>query len=112
MSGVSFILYINGLTSNSIQAEANLKSMCLSNFPNNHRIEIIDVFQHPERALADGIIVTPTLVKVAPVPKQVIMGNLSDIPRVLSAVMWTGAKSAHPYSSRFSSVLAPPPAGP
>lgn len=66
--------------------------MCLSNFPDNHRIEIVDVSQQPDRALADGIIVTPTLVKVAPGPKQVVMGNLSNIPRVLSAVRWDGTK--------------------
>ena len=69
-----------------------MKSMCLSNFPDNHQIEIVDVSQQPDRALADGIIVTPTLVKVGPGPKQVIMGNLSNIPRVLSAVRWDGTK--------------------
>jgi len=52
----------------------------------------MDVVEHPERALADGIIVTPTLVKVAPGPKQVIMGNLSNIPRVLRAVRWDGTR--------------------
>jgi circadian clock protein KaiB len=91
MTGVSFILYISSQTSNSIQAEANLRAMCLTNFPDHH-IEIMDVVEHPERALADGIIVTPTLVKVAPGPKQVIMGNLSNIPRVLSAVRWDGTR--------------------
>jgi circadian clock protein KaiB len=90
MATLSFILYISSQTPNSIQAEANLKSMCLSNFRDNYHIEIIDVFRQPERALADGIIVTPTLVKVGPGPKQVIMGNLSNIPRVLSAVRWEG----------------------
>ena len=66
--------------------------MCLSNFPDNHQIEIVAVSQQPERALADGIIVTPTLVKLGPGPKQVIMGNLSNIPKVLSAVRWDGTK--------------------
>ena len=92
MTVISFILYVSSQTPNSIQAEANLKSMCLSNFPDNHQIEIVDVSQQPDRALADGIIVTPTLVKVAPGPKQVVMGNLSNIPRVLSAVRWDGTK--------------------
>jgi circadian clock protein KaiB len=92
MTVISFILYVSSQTPNSIQAEANLKSMCLSNFPDNHRIEIVDVAQQPDRALTDGVIVTPTLVKVAPGPKQVIMGNLSNIPRVLSAVRWDGTK--------------------
>jgi circadian clock protein KaiB len=92
MTTVSFILYICSQTPNSIQAEANLKSMCRSNFPENHQIEIVDVLRQPQRALTDGIIVTPTLVKIAPVPKQVIMGNLSNIPRVLSAIRWDGTK--------------------
>ena len=90
MATLSFILYISSQTPNSIQAEANLKSMCLSNFPDSHHIEIIDVSQQPQRALGDGIIVTPTLVKIAPEPKQVIMGNLSDIPRVLRSINWNG----------------------
>ena len=67
--GHSFIhsfFHISSQTPNSIQAEANLKSMCLSNFPDSHHIEIIDVSQQPQRALGDGIIVTPTLVKIAP----------------------------------------------
>ena len=34
--------------------------------------------------------VTPTLLKIAPEPKQMIMGNLSDIPRVLLALSWNG----------------------
>jgi circadian clock protein KaiB len=92
MTAVSFILYISGQTPNSVQAEANLRSMCLANFPDHHQIEVVDVSQNPLRALADGIIVTPTLVKVTPGPKQVIMGNLSNIARVLSAVRWEGMK--------------------
>ena len=79
------ILYIKSKTPNSVVAEANLRAMCQTSFP-DYNIEIIDVLKDPDRALADGIIVTPTLVKVAPVPQQVIMGNLSDMPRVLSAV--------------------------
>jgi circadian clock protein KaiB len=90
-TGVLFILYIKSKTPNSIQAEANLRAMCQSNFP-EYDIEVIDVLKNPERALADGIIVTPTLVKVAPVPQQVIMGNLSDTARVLKAVKRDGSK--------------------
>jgi circadian clock protein KaiB len=87
--GVLFILYIKSLTPNSVQAETNLRAMCQTNFP-EYDIEIIDVLKDPDRALADGIIVTPTLVKVAPVPQQVIMGNLSDAQRVLSTVTRDG----------------------
>jgi circadian clock protein KaiB len=65
MSGILFMLYIKSHTSNSVQAEANLRTMCQTNFP-DYEIEVIDVKKEPLRALADGIIVTPTLVKIAP----------------------------------------------
>jgi circadian clock protein KaiB len=92
MNTVSFILYVTGQTPNSVQAVANLTAMCLANFPDSHHIEIVDVAKNPDRALSDGIIVTPTLIKVAPGPRQVIMGNLSNIPRVLNAVRWEGMR--------------------
>jgi circadian clock protein KaiB len=86
----SFILYTAGNLPNSVQAVSNLRAMCLAHFPNHHRIEIVDLLQNPQRGPVDGIIVTPTLVKIAPEPKQTIMGDLSDIPRLLHAISWTG----------------------
>ena len=92
MNVLSFILYTAGALPNSVQAVANLKAMCLANFPDYHRIEIVDLLQDPQRGLADGngIVVTPTLVKLTPEPKQTIFGNLSDIPQVLRAISWNG----------------------
>ena len=37
----------------------------------------------PGRALADGVIVTPTLLKLSPPPAQRLIGNLSNAARVL-----------------------------
>jgi circadian clock protein KaiB len=88
----SFILYTAGNLPNSVQAVSNLRAMCLAHFPNHHRIEIVDLLQNPQRGPVDGIIVTPTLVKTAPEPKQTIMGDLSDIPRRLHAISWTGKR--------------------
>jgi circadian clock protein KaiB len=88
MTALSFILYTAGTLPNSVQAVANLKTMCLAHFPDHHRIEIIDLLQNPQRGLADGIMVAPTLVKLTPEPKQTIFGNLSDIPQVLRAISW------------------------
>jgi len=90
MIDVSFILYTSGQSPNSIQAEANLNAMCLAHFPDHHRIEIVDILQDPQRGWADGIIVTPTLVRISPEPKQIVMGNLSDLSWVLQAVRWNG----------------------
>jgi circadian clock protein KaiB len=90
MTMLSFVLYTAGNSPNSIQAVSNLQKMCSTHFPDRHKIEIIDLLRDPRRGLADGIIVTPTLLKIDPPPFQMIMGNLSDIPRVLSAISWDG----------------------
>ncbi len=47
------------------------------------KMEIVDLLVEPRRGMADGIIVTPTLLKLAPKPPQRLIGNLSDTARVL-----------------------------
>ena len=81
-----FRLYIANGAPNSVRALANLYAICRKHFPESHRIEVIDVLQEPLRALAEAILVTPTLVKVSPAPEQQIIGNLSEEEEVLRAL--------------------------
>jgi circadian clock protein KaiB len=76
-------LYIAGMTPNSVRAIANARAICSEHFASNHELEIVDVQWHGRRALADGIIVTPTLLRLRPVPVQRVIGDLSDTARVL-----------------------------
>nr|WP_315230462.1 circadian clock KaiB family protein [uncultured Albidiferax sp.] len=78
-----FRLYVAGGAQNSLRAISNLKALCRTHLPNRHKIEIIDVLQKPRRGLADGISLTPTLVKLAPQPERHIVGSLSQTPTVL-----------------------------
>jgi circadian clock protein KaiB len=82
----SLRLYIAGDAVNSAQALANLRALCRSHLPERHSIEIVDVFREPERALADGIFMTPTLVRLAPLPLRKIVGTLSDVPTLMQAL--------------------------
>jgi circadian clock protein KaiB len=81
-----FRLYVAGNAQNSGQAVANLTALCRAHLPNRHEIEVVDVFRQPKRALADGILMTPTLVKLAPSPVQRIVGALSQTQTVLQAL--------------------------
>jgi circadian clock protein KaiB len=74
----SFRLYIAGEAVNSAQALANLQALCRGHLAGRHRIEVVDVFREPARALADGIFMTPTLLRLAPAPLRKIVGTLSD----------------------------------
>jgi circadian clock protein KaiB len=85
-TSVRFRLYVAGAAQNSVQAIANLGAICREYLPERHEIEIVDVFREPKRALAEGVFLTPTLVKYSPYPLQRIVGTLSHTAPVLSAL--------------------------
>ena len=86
MTIVRFRLYVADDTSNSAQALANLHAICNRYLPGRHKIEVVDVFKHPDRALEDRIFMTPTLVKLAPDHVERIVGTLSQTSLVLQVL--------------------------
>jgi circadian clock protein KaiB len=81
-----FRLYVAGSSPNSMQAVANLNGLCREHLPDRHQVEIVDVLREPRRALDDGILLTPMLIKLSPEPICKIIGNLSESRLVLSAL--------------------------
>jgi circadian clock protein KaiB len=84
--GLRLRLYIAGNAPNSVRAIGNCRAICAEHFASRHELEIVDLLTHPTRALADGIIVTPTLLKLSPLPVQRVIGSLSDTNQVLLAL--------------------------
>ncbi len=78
-------LYVVGNAANSVRAITNVKAICTEHFADKHDLEIVDLLEAPRRAIADGIIVTPTLLKLCK-PVGRIIGDLSDIQQVLVAL--------------------------
>lgn len=76
-------LYVAGNSPNSLLATANTRMICDEYFAARHDLEIVDTLEHPARALRDGIVVTPTLLKLSPSPTVRVIGNLSDTGAVL-----------------------------
>lgn len=81
-----FCLYVAGGTQNSETARINFTALCRNYFDDHCEIEIVDVLRDPERALEDGILMTPTLIKLWPVPARRIVGTLSQTQLVLNAL--------------------------
>ena len=79
-------LYIAGRAPNSVKAIANLEAICRQHLKDGFKLEIVDVCEHPQRALDDGVLVTPSLAKLSPTPGGNVNGNLSDSGRVLAAL--------------------------
>jgi circadian clock protein KaiB len=81
-----FRLYIAGEGPNSVHAVANLQAICRECLSDRHEIEIVDILKDQDRALADGVMMTPLLVKLSPAPVRKIVGSLSVRDSVLQAL--------------------------
>lgn len=79
-------LYIAQGAPNSVKAIANLEAICKEHLQDGFKLEIVDVLEFPLRALAEGVLVTPSLAKVSPSPSARIVGDLSDQASVLNAL--------------------------
>ena len=76
-------LYISGSTSKSALAVKNIKRICERYLKNGYELEVIDLYQQPNLARDEQIVVVPTLIKRSPPPLRVLIGDLSDIKKVL-----------------------------
>ena len=79
-------LFMAGDGSNSRQALSNLRQLCREHLKGRCTIETVDVIKDFESAIRENILVTPALILVAPSPRVVILGNLSDRPKLLLAL--------------------------
>ena len=76
-------LYVAGQTPKSVAAINNLTKICESHLAGRYRIEVIDLLVNPKLAAGDQILAVPTLVRHLPEPIKKIIGDLSNVERVL-----------------------------
>ncbi len=78
-----FRLYVAGVTRNSELARANVVALCATLPAGQCTIEVADVLVNPDRALQDGIFMTPTLARLWPQPSQFVVGTLGHTPDLI-----------------------------
>jgi circadian clock protein KaiB len=76
-------LYVAGPTRRSVAAISNLQRICDVHLGGRYAIEVIDLLEQPNMAKADEIVAIPTLVRKLPPPIRKIIGDLSNVDRVL-----------------------------
>jgi circadian clock protein KaiB len=76
-------LYITGTTNRSVLALTNLKKICEEYLEGRYELEVIDLYQMPSLAKDEQIIAAPTLIKKLPLPFRRIIGDMSNIEKVL-----------------------------
>ena len=76
-------LYITGQTPKSERAIANVQRIREQELQGKYELVIIDVLEQPQLAEEMKILATPTLIKELPPPLYRVIGDLSDVEKVL-----------------------------
>ncbi len=79
-------LFITGATPNSVRAVANAREILESHLKGRYSLEVIDVYQQEDIAEKEQLVALPLLVKKAPLPERRMIGDLSNIDKVLKGL--------------------------
>src|SRR5512142_623876 len=76
-------LYVAGMSPRSRRALESLRGVLERVLPGDYELEVVDIYQEPGEAELNQIVAVPALVKRAPNPVKVLVGDMSDTRRLL-----------------------------
>jgi circadian clock protein KaiB len=76
-------LYVSGSTLKSSLAIENIKRVCEQHLKNRYGLEVIDIYQQANLARDEQIVAVPTLIKRLPPPLRRLIGDMSNLKKVL-----------------------------
>ncbi len=79
-------LFVAGDSPRAREAAANLARACAELADGEARIETVDILLDPGAADEFRVLTTPTVVRVSPMPRRRVTGDLRDVNQVLSAL--------------------------
>jgi circadian clock protein KaiB len=79
-------LFVTGATPRSMRAVANIRSFCDRELKEDYDLEVVDLFENPERAQPAHVIVSPTLIRHEPKPIRLLIGDMSDPQRLATII--------------------------
>ncbi len=79
-------LFVAGSTPRSLRTIRNLQVFVADHLAGRTEVEIVDIYQQPDLAEQNQVVAAPTLVKLLPLPVRYVIGDLSDVRRLLRAL--------------------------
>lgn len=76
-------LYITGSTPRSMAAIANIRALCDQHLAGRYELDVVDIYQQPDQAFKEQIIAAPTLIKESPYPPSRMVGNLTNVDKIM-----------------------------
>ena len=71
-------LFVSGATPRSMRAVASVRKFCETKLLGRYSLEVVDIYRNPSAAREHQIVALPTLLKLAPVPKRLFVGDMAD----------------------------------
>jgi circadian clock protein KaiB len=87
----SLQLYVAGTSPVSVKAIQNLRTILDQHLAGKYELDIIDIHQDPELARKADIAAVPVLIKKIPEPRRLLIGDMSDTPKVLRGLGLTNS---------------------
>jgi circadian clock protein KaiB len=85
-------LYITGATPKSLRAIRSVKEICEKHLHGHYKLEVVDIYQQPEKAKSQDIVAAPTLIKQLPQPLRKLIGDMANTDRILMGLDLRPAK--------------------
>jgi circadian clock protein KaiB len=79
-------LFVSGASDSSSQAITNVRAICDTHLSGRYHLDIVDLNQEPILGEQHNVLATPTLIRDHPLPMRMLVGDMSDHPRVLVAL--------------------------
>ena len=79
-------LYVTDATPKSARAIVNARRVLEEHLHDRCTLEILNIAENVARAAEDQIICAPTLLRLAPPPARRVIGDMSDVARVLKGL--------------------------
>jgi circadian clock protein KaiB len=76
-------LYVSGSSLKSALAITNIQLVCKQHLNGRYVLEVIDIHQQAHLARDEQIVAVPTLIKQLPPPLRKLVGDMSDLNKVL-----------------------------
>jgi circadian clock protein KaiB len=82
----AFTLFVSGASDTSAHAIEHVREICDARLPRCCDLSIVDLHQEPALAGDHHVLATPTLVRDHPLPSRIVVGDMSDHQRILTAL--------------------------
>lgn len=86
MTELRLKLFVAGDSPRAREAAANLARACEQFLPGEVQVDTVDVLEQPQLADEFRVLTTPTVVRVEPLPRRRVTGDLRDATQLLAAL--------------------------